>query len=123
MVKLGGHLVQGHIDATGKVISVTPEKSATVVKIEAPSEVMHYIVEKGFIAVDGISLTVTARNADSFGVSIVDYTYKHTILADVKIGSIVNLEIDVIAKYVEQLIKPHSGNITIDFLREHGFVA
>jgi riboflavin synthase len=119
--QLGGHLVQGHIDGTGKVASVTAENSATLIKIEAPPDIMHYVVEKGFIAVDGISLTVTARNASSFGVSIVNFTRNNTILADVRIGTIVNLEIDIIAKYVEQLIKPRTGNLSMDFLREHGF--
>jgi len=120
--QLGGHLVQGHVDATGKVASLISETGAMLVKIEAPPAVMRYVVEKGFIAVDGISLTVTGRSAESFTVSIVDYTRQHTILADSRIGTIVNLEVDIIAKYVEQLAKPHSGNISMDFLREHGFV-
>ncbi len=119
--QLGGHLVQGHVDATGKVAAIVREDGATLIKIEAPIEVLRYVVEKGFIAVDGISLTVTGKNSDSFGVSIVDYTRKNTILADVKIGTVVNLEIDIIAKYVEQLTKPRSGNLSIEFLREHGF--
>ncbi|MBN1367306.1 MAG: riboflavin synthase [Dehalococcoidales bacterium] len=119
--RMGGHLVQGHIDGTGKVISIKPENGAALVKIEAPPAIMHYVVEKGFIAVDGISLTVTGKDTGSFGVSIVNFTQQNTILADVKIGIIVNLEIDIIAKYVEQLTKPHSGNISMDFLREHGF--
>jgi riboflavin synthase len=119
--QLGGHLVQGHVDGTGKVSKISPEKGATLIKIEAPAEVMHYVVEKGFIAVDGISLTVTGRTANSFAVSIVNFTRQNTILADVKIGNIVNLEIDIIAKYVEQLLKPRSGNLSIEFLREHGF--
>ena len=119
--QMGGHLVQGHIDGTGKVKALTPEKGATLVRIEAPPEIMHYVVEKGFIAVDGISLTVTGRNTGSFGVSIVNFTRQHTILADIKVGTIVNLEIDIIAKYVEQLTKPRSGNLSMEFLREHGF--
>ena len=119
--RLGGHLVQGHVDGTGKIAAMTPEKGATLIKIEAPEEVMHYVVEKGFIAVDGISLTVTGRTNYSFGVSIVNFTRQNTVLADVKIGNIVNLEIDIIAKYVEQLLKPHSGKLSMEFLREHGF--
>ncbi len=119
--RLGGHLVQGHVDGTGKIAGLTPEKGATLIKIEAPPEVMHYVVEKGFIAVDGISLTVTGRTADSFGVSIVNFTRRNTILADVKIGNTVNLEIDIIAKYVEQLLKPQAGKLSMEFLHEHGF--
>ena len=119
--QMGGHLVQGHVDSTGKVIALTPEKGAMLIRIEAPPEVMHYTVEKGFIAVDGISLTVTGRDTGSFGVSVVNFTRQHTILADVKVGTIVNLEIDIIAKYVEQLTKPRSGSLSMEFLREHGF--
>ena len=86
-----------------------------------PPEVMHYIVEKGFIAVDGVSLTVVTKNTSSFQVSVVDYTWRHTILGDRQVGDLVNLEVDIIAKYVEQLSQPHSGGITTEFLQEHGF--
>lgn len=119
--QIGGHLVQGHVDAAGKVISLTRESGAMLIKIEAPISVIRYIVEKGFIAVDGISLTVTERESTSFAVSIVDYTRQHTILSGVRIGDIVNLEVDIIAKYVEQFVKPGSRGMSTDFLREHGF--
>jgi len=120
--RLGGHLVQGHVDDTGKVISLTAESDAALIKIEAPPVVMRYVVEKGFIAVNGISLTVVKRETNAFSVSIVEYTRKNTILSDVRIGDIVNLEIDIIAKYVEQLVKPGSGGLSSDFLKEHGFI-
>lgn len=120
---LGGHLVQGHIDATSRVASIVPEDGATVIRIEAPPEVMRYVVAKGFIAIDGISLTVVARDTSSFEVSIVDYTLKNTNLGNRKVGDLVNLEVDMIAKYVEQFDKSRNPGITFDFLKEHGFIA
>ena len=120
--QMGGHLVQGHVDDTGKVTSAVWDGEAMLLRFEAPPEVMRFIVPKGFIAVDGISLTVTDKETDSFGVSIVDYTRKHTTLGDKKVGDLVNLEADIIAKYVEQLSQPRSTGITADFLAEHGFL-
>ena len=120
--ELGGHLVQGHIDDTGRVTSIIRGGEATIIRFEAPSEVMRYIVEKGFIAVDGISLTVVAKDTSSFQVSVVDYTRKHTTLGNQRVGDLVNMEVDIIAKYVEQLSSAHHPGITIDFLQEHGFL-
>jgi len=120
--RLGGHLVQGHVDATGRVISVWWDGEAMVIRFEAPPEVMRYVVEKGFIAVGGVSLTVVAKGTGSFEVSLVDYTRKHTNLGDRRVGDLVNLEVDVIAKYVEQLSQARSPGITVDFLQEHGFL-
>ncbi len=121
--RLNGHLVQGHIDATGRVASLDWDGPALIVRCEAPPEVMSYVVEKGFIAVDGISLTVTARDANSFQVSMVDFTRKHTILGERKPGDTVNLEVDIIAKYVEQLNQARHPGITADFLAKHGFIS
>lgn len=118
---LGGHLVQGHIDATGRVASVRWDGEVMLVRIEAPPEVMRYVVEKGFIAIDGVSLTMVDRGAGSFQISVVDYTRRNTTLGERKIGDLVNLEVDIIAKYVEQVSRDRSTGITIDFLREHGF--
>ena len=120
--RLGGHLVQGHIDATGKVTSIRWDGAAMIMGFAAPPEVMKYVVEKGFIAVDGVSLTVVAKNSGSFSVSIVDYTRRNTNLGDRKVGDLVNLEVDIIAKYVEQLGQPRSTGITVDFLQENGFL-
>jgi riboflavin synthase len=119
--QLGGHLVQGHVDATGRVTSVSGQGEARIVMFEAPPEVMHYIVAKGFIAVDGVSLTVVTKDTSSFQVSVVGYTWRHTVLGDRQVGDLVNLEVDIIAKYVEQLSQPRSGSITTEFLQEHGF--
>jgi riboflavin synthase len=87
----------------------------------APSEVLYYVVEKGFIAVDGISLTVASRDEASFQVSVVDFTRRNTILKERQIGDVVNVEIDIIAKYVAQFSKAKNSGITMDFLREQGF--
>ena len=119
---LGGHLVQGHVDDTGRVTSITWDGEAMLIRFEAPHEVMGYVVEKGFIAVDGVSLTVVARDASSFQVSVVDFTREHTTLGSRRVGDLVNLEVDIIAKYVEQLSQPHRSGITAGFLQEHGFL-
>ena len=120
--RLGGHFVQGHIDDRGRVGSVSHKGEALLMRFDTPSKLMPYIVEKGFIAVDGVSLTVVSRDASSFQVSIVGYTRQNTTLGKREVGDVVNLEVDIIAKYVEQLNKPHSGGITLDFLQEHGFL-
>ena len=120
--RLGGHLVQGHIDDRGQVSSVSRRGEARLLSFDVPPKLMPYIVEKGFIAVDGVSLTVVSRDSRSFQVSVVGYTREHTTLGSRGVGDVVNLEVDIIAKYVEQLSKPHSGGITIDFLQEHGFL-
>ena len=120
--RLGGHLVQGHVDATGRVASLTRAEEAVIIRFEAPPEVMRYVVEKGFIAVDGVSLTVVDYDTSSFQVSVVDYTLKHTTLGSRRVSDLVNLEVDIIAKYVEQLTQARSTGITVEFLREHGFL-
>ena len=120
--RLGGHLVQGHVDDTGKVASVGRDGRAMIIGFETSPEVMRYVVEKGFVAVDGVSLTVVDCDSNSFRVSVVDYTQKHTTLGSRQVGDLVNLEVDIIAKYVEQLSRSGSTGITVDFLQEHGFL-
>jgi riboflavin synthase len=120
--RLGGHLVQGHIDDTGRVISVTRRGGAMMVGFEAPPQLMPYIVEKGFIAIDGVSLTIVSKNTSLFQVSVVDYTRQHTTLGRRRVGDVVNLEVDIIAKYVEQFSQARSSGITVDFLEQHGFL-
>ena len=119
---LSGHLVQGHIDATGRVASILGQGGATIISFQSPHEVMRYIVEKGFIAIDGVSLTVVARDAGSFKVSIVDFTLKNTIIGSRQVGDTVNLEVDIIAKYVERFSQERNSGITLDFLRQQGFI-
>ena len=120
--QLGGHLVQGHVDDTGRVASVVWDGAAMLLGFEAPPEVMRFTVPKGFIAVDGVSLTITDKDTSSFRVSIVEYTRQHTTLGNKEAGDRVNLEVDIIAKYVEQLSQPQSTGVTAEFLAEHGFL-
>lgn len=118
---LGGHLVQGHIDNTARLASVMRDGEATIMRFETRPEIMHYIVNKGFIAVDGVSLTVMDRDAGSFTVSLVGYTRENTTLGSKRVGDPVNLEVDIIAKYVERLSQTYRPGITAEFLKEHGF--
>jgi riboflavin synthase len=103
--RFGGHVVQGHVDGVGRVVSVTPDGFSRRVEIEAPDEVLRYIVHKGSITVDGISLTVSGLAERSFTVSLIPETLERTNLGDAGTGTIVNLEVDVLAKYVERLIR------------------
>jgi riboflavin synthase, alpha subunit len=120
--RFGGHLVQGHVDGTGKVMALMPEEEAVIARISAPAELMPYMVNKGFIAVDGVSLTVTDYDDFSFSVSLVAYTCQNTTLGSRRPGDIVNLEVDVFAKYVERLNQGSRRGVTLDFLEEHGFL-
>ncbi len=101
--RFGGHIVQGHVDATGSVKDISLDGDAWLVTFEAPTSVMRYVVEKGFIAVDGTSLTVVKCDNISFVVTIIPHTRENTVFADRKAGDTVNLEVDLIAKYVERL--------------------
>lgn len=119
---LGGHLVQGHVDATGRIESIQRLAESLLITISAAPDLMRYVVEKGFIAVDGISLTVVERTASSFSVSIVGFTRENTTLGQIKAGDIVNLEADIVAKYVEQFVTGKKEGISLDFLKENGFI-
>lgn len=101
--RLGGHIVQGHVDGTGVVDSIAGEGEALLVRFRASEAIMRYVVEKGFIAVDGTSLTVVNCDRQSFLVTIIPYTRDHTNLGTRKVGDVVNLEVDIIAKYIERL--------------------
>jgi riboflavin synthase len=103
--RFGGHVVQGHVDGVGRIAAVAPDGFARRVEIEAPDEVLRYVVHKGSITVDGISLTVAALGERSFTVSLIPETLERTNLGSAAPGTIVNLEVDVLAKYVERLIR------------------
>ena len=120
--RMGGHFVQGHVDGTGRLVSAKREDEAVLLRFEAPPEVMRYVVEKGFIAVDGVSLTVVECDRSHFVVSLVGYTQRATGLSDRRPGDSVNLEVDIIAKYVERLGKEEGPGVTEGFLAEHGFL-
>ena len=102
--RMGGHIVQGHVDGTGRVVSIKPDGASIVFRIRVPKRLNSYIVEKGFISVDGISLTVVKRGAESFTLAVIPYTLKNTNLIAVSVGDRVNLEADILAKYVESLM-------------------
>ena len=102
--RLGGHIVQGHVDAAGRVMSIRPEGDCYIFRIRTPKRLMPYVVEKGFIAVDGISLTVVNKGAASFTVSVIPYSLSNTNLEEKSAGHRVNLEVDILAKYVESLL-------------------
>jgi riboflavin synthase len=117
--RLGGHFVQGHVDDIGKVLSITPDGKALIVKFSASSKLLRYIVNKGFIAVDGVSLTVINPDVFSFSVSLVDYTKNQTTLSKKKPGDVINLEVDILAKYVERLKQGNNQEVMLEFLEEH----
>jgi riboflavin synthase len=102
--RLGGHFVQGHVDGIGTVESVTPDGSALSVRISTSPDILKYVVEKGFIAVDGVSLTVTEVDERAFGIALISYTQENVASGLKTVGHSVNLEVDVLAKYVEKLV-------------------
>lgn len=124
--RFGGHIVAGHVDGIGTIRGITHDETAVWYRIEASPEVLRYVVEKGSITIDGISLTVARVSDKDFQVSIIPHTRVNTILADKKIGDAVNLETDIIGKYVEKLCKPREpekkeSKLTMEFLMENGF--
>jgi riboflavin synthase len=104
--RLGGHLVQGHVDGVGTIEAIEPGDRWTVVRISLPADLSRYVVEKGSITVDGVSLTVSAVGADAFEVSLIPTTLGLTTLGVKGVGEPVNLEVDIVAKYVEKLLAP-----------------
>lgn len=122
--RIGGHLVSGHIDGTGKIVHRREEDNAVWFKISAGETIMRYIVDKGSVALDGISLTVATTDAGSFSVSVIPHTWKNTTLQNKKAGDILNIECDIIAKYIEKLHKPGStdSKINMDFLSRNDFL-
>lgn len=104
--RLGGHIVQGHVDGVGTIEHIAPGDRWTVVRVTLPRDLSRYVVEKGSITVDGISLTVSAVSADHFEVSLIPTTLGLTTLGVKRVGEPVNLEVDIVAKYVEKLVRP-----------------
>jgi len=122
--RLGGHLVSGHIDGTGKIGRRWEEDNAIWFNIVSDAKLLRYIVEKGSVALDGISLTVVSTGANSFNVSIIPYTQHVTTLTDKKTGDLLNIECDIIAKYTEKLISSggSGSKIDMDFLAKNNFL-
>ena len=123
--RFGGHMVSGHIDGTGVISQMKQEGNAVWVTVDTSEELMRLIVEKGSIAIDGISLTVAKEMPGAFQVSIIPHTGEETTLLKKKTGAVVNLENDMIGKYVEKLMRkePEGGgsSLTLNFLKQHGF--
>ena len=125
--RLGGHIVSGHIDGTGTIMNLSNEGNATWVSVETSQDILKYIVHKGSIAIDGISLTVAYVDENIFKVSIIPHTKGETTLVIKKIGDVVNLENDMMAKYIEKLMKygnetKEKKSISMGFLENNGFV-
>ena len=124
--RFGGHIVAGHIDGTGRIEDVKRDETAVWYRVSAEPAVLRYIVEKGSITIAGISLTVAEVTDRDFSVSIIPHTQANTALADRRTGDVVNLETDIIGKYVEKLLMPQEpqkkeSKLTMEFLAEHGF--
>lgn len=126
--RFGGHIVAGHVDGTGRITEVRKDGNAVRYKISAPPEIIKYIIEKGSVAVDGISLTVTDVSDRSFGISVIPHTVKETVLSEKQAGSVVNLENDIIGKYVERFVSAYTpentknGTLTMESLLKAGFI-
>lgn len=125
--RFGGHIVSGHIDGTGTITDIKKDGIAVWYTISANAGILRYIVEKGSVAVDGISLTVAAVSDTDFKISVIPHTAAQTVLGSKKNGDTVNIENDIIGKYVEKLMRPDAvrdipeSRITMDFLAENGF--
>ena len=123
--RLGGHIVQGHVDARGKFVSAVQQGDFWTVRVSFPKEIGQYLVYKGSVAVEGISLTIAALGADYFEIAVIPKTWELTNLSTLKAGDEVNLEADVIAKYVERILlygRAAEENITMEKLSKLGFV-
>ena len=123
--RFGGHIVSGHVDGTGRITRMRRDDNAVWVTVACDAALLRYIVEKGSIAIDGVSLTVADVTAQDFSISAIPHTFAVTVLRDRREGDIVNLECDIIGKYVEKLLQPAETpaqrGITLEFLAEHGF--
>jgi riboflavin synthase len=120
--RFGGHFVQGHVDAVGKVVSQAADGKAIILSITAPEEITRYLVNKCFVAVNGVSLTVIDCKASQFSVSLVGYTMQNTNLGKIKQGAPVNLEIDIIAKYIEKFYQPNKEKGMNNLLEQYDYL-
>ncbi len=124
-VRLGGHIVTGHVDGIGVVIEKSRERDFVRLRIKIPESASRYVVEKGSIAIDGISLTVNKCVAEEVEMTLIPYTLEKTTLMNKEVGDRVNVEVDILAKYVEKLLDrgdQKSSKVNLSFLKEHGFV-
>jgi riboflavin synthase len=119
---LDGHLVTGHVDGIGRVISLAPEARSVRLEIELPKGLARFVVHKGAIAVDGVSLTVNSVDTERFDVNVIPYTQATTVISGYVRGTPVNIEIDLIARYLERLAQPIKSSVTYEKLKRHGYV-
>jgi len=120
--RLGGHFVSGHVDGLGQISSIKDVARSWQMAVAVPAELHRYIAEKGSICIDGASLTVNKMTASGFEVNIIPHTLQETIIKDYQVGSKVNLEVDLIARYLERLLPAHDSKLTPDFLKQHGYL-
>lgn len=123
---LGGHLVSGHVDGVGEIIALHEDARSTRYEVKVPPELAKYIAKKGSVCIDGVSLTVNDVSGDQFGINIIPHTKQHTVFANYRKGTPVNIEVDVIARYVERLLlgdkaAVQGSQLSEAFLAEHGF--
>ncbi|HPU29367.1 MAG TPA: riboflavin synthase [Syntrophorhabdaceae bacterium] len=121
--RFGGHIVTGHVDCIGTIKSITPSGDSKIISIEVPKDVARFIVVKGSVCIDGISLTVNTKDDNIFTINIIPYTSERTTIGNKKVGSKVNIETDIIGKYVESLLtKIEKKGIDFDFLYKYGYI-
>ncbi len=119
--RLGGHLVSGHVDCKGRIIELTSDARSIRMRVELPTEYARYVAQKGSICIDGVSLTINAVSGSTFELNIIPHTADNTIIGDYAVGSVVNIEVDLLARYLERLLRKDGDGITEDFLRVHGY--
>ena len=119
---LDGHIVSGHVDGVGEVVAVEPAGRSLIVTIEVPEPLARYVAMKGSVAVDGVSLTVNAVRGARFAVNIIPHTQEKTVIGDYKAGTAVNIEVDLLARYLERLVQAQGDeSIDMSFLKKHGY--
>ncbi len=119
--RLGGHLVSGHVDCTGTVAARAADARSIRLVIEIPTEYARYVAKKGSVCMDGVSLTINEVSANSFEVNIIPHTAEVTIIEHYKVGTVVNVEVDLLARYTERLLNPDGSGISLDLLKAHGY--
>ncbi len=119
--RLGGHLVSGHVDCTGRVSSRAADARSIRFTIEIPAEYSRYVAKKGSVCVDGVSLTINEVSGNSFEINIIPHTAEVTIFDSYEVGTVVNVEVDMLARYIERLLNPDGAGISEEFLKAHGY--
>lgn len=119
--RLGGHLVSGHVDCVASVIKCESDARSIRLTIKIPDEIARYVAKKGSVTVDGVSLTINAVAGCNFDVNIIPHTAQATIIGQYVVGTVVNIEVDLLARYIERLLGKDGDGLSIDFLREHGY--